>query len=217
MSSLIYLLSPLKKEGTTSLPMISFSLLAKEIDFSEVEILMFTSKQAVVSANEIDESWKNYPCIAIGDATKKKIESLGGTVIFAPKEFYAKSLTDEIKERFSDKKILYLRPKEVSFDSKSYVAECGIELKEQILYETACVEYEDSQKPKQGAVIIFTSPSTIKCFFKNFDWDDSYTAVLIGEATQKQLPIYCKSVVSGEPLIDSCIKKATFLLKNRNK
>lgn len=217
MSNLIYLLSPLQKEGTHSLPMISFSLVAKEIDFTNIEVLMFTSKQAVVSADEIDQSWKNYPCIAIGKATKKKIESLGGKVIFAPKEFYAKSLNDEIKERFFDKKILYLRPKEVSFDSKSYLAECGIELKEQILYETSCVKYEESQKPKEGAIIIFTSPSTIKCFFKNFDWDDSYTAVLIGKATQKHLPTYCKSVISSEPLIDSCVKKAISLLKNSNR
>jgi len=217
MSVAIYLLSPLKKEGTHSLPMISFTLVAQKIDFSGIEILMFTSKQAVVSANEIDASWKNYPCIAIGNATKKKIESLGGTVIFAPKAFYAKALTDEIKERFFDKKILYLRPKEVSFDSKCYLAECGIALQEQILYETSCVKYEARDKPKEGAIIIFTSPSTIRCFFKIFDWDDSYTAVLIGKATQKQLPTYCKSVISSEPLIDSCIKKAISLLKNSNK
>jgi uroporphyrinogen-III synthase len=217
MSSLIYLLSPLKKEETTSLPMISFSLVTNKIDFLDVEILMFTSKQAVVSTDEIDKSWRNYPCIAIGNATKKKIESLGGTVVFAPKEFYAKSLNNEIKERFSDKKILYLRPKEVSFDSKSYLAECGIKLKEQILYETSCVDYDKSNTPKEGAIIIFTSPSTIRCFFKNFDWNDSYTAVLIGKATQKHLPTYCKSVISSEPLIDSCIKKAFSLLKKSNR
>lgn len=180
-------------------------------------MLMFTSKQAVVSANEIDSSWKDYPCIAVGNATKKKIESLGGRVIYAPKEFYAKSLSDEIKEKFSDKKILYLRPKEVSFDSKTYLAECGIDLKEQILYETSCVEYDTSDAPKEGAIIIFTSPSTIKCFFKNFDWDDSYTAVLIGKATQKHLPTHCKSVISSEPLIEACIKKAISLDKNSHK
>jgi uroporphyrinogen-III synthase len=217
MSSLIYLLSPLQKEGTISLPMISFSLVSEKIDFSGIEILMFTSKQAVVSAEEIDSSWKNYPCIAIGAATHKKIESLGGKVIFAPKEFYAQSLNDEIRKRFADKTILYLRPKEVSFDSKSYLAECGIELEEQILYETSCVSYKRSEQPKEGAIIIFTSPSTTRCFFKNFDWDDSYTAVLIGKATQKHLPTYCKSVISSEPLIDSCIKKALSLLKNSSR
>jgi len=217
MSSLIYLLSPLKKEGTYSLPMISFSLVASSIDFKEVELLMFTSKQAVVSANEIDSSWKAYPCIAIGNATKKKIESLGGKVIYAPKTFYAEVLNEEIKEKFSSKKILYLRPKKVSFDSKAYLAECGISLKEQILYETSCLRYGLKEAPQENAIIIFTSPSTIECFFKNFVWHESYRAVLIGKATQKHLPTHCKYVVSSEPLIDACIKKAISLQKSRYK
>ena len=78
----IYLLSPLVREGTISLPMITFSITTKCIDFSKSDTLLFTSKQAVVSANTIDENWKKYPCIAIGPATKKQIESLGGQVIY---------------------------------------------------------------------------------------------------------------------------------------
>ena len=213
MSSLIYLLSPLKKEGTVSLPIISFSLVATTIDFSNCDLLMFTSKQAVVSADKIDGSWKNYPCIAIGSATKKKIESLGGKVIYAPKDFYAKMLSQDIVAKFADKKLLYLRPSEVSFDSKSYLEKNGIALEEQIIYETSCVKYTREDKPQKNAIIIFTSPSTIKCFFENFDWDDSYMAVLIGKATQKYLPEYCKFVVADEPLIDVCVEKAKSYLK----
>jgi len=123
---LIYLLSPLKKEGTISLPMISFEVVAKEIDFSSCDTLLFTSKQAVVSANTIDESWREYPCIAIGGATKRKIEELGGTVIFHPKEFYGEVLAKDILKRFANKKLLYLRPKVVSFDSKAYLEKNGI-------------------------------------------------------------------------------------------
>ena len=214
MSSLIYLFSPLKKEGTVSLPMISFSLVATTIDFSNCDLLMFTSKQAVVSADKIDGSWKNYPCIAIGSATKKKIESLGGKVIYAPKDFYAKMLSQDIVAKFADKRLLYLRPSEVSFDSKSYLEKNGIALEEQILYETSCIKYTTEDRPQNNAVIIFTSPSTIKCFFKNFEWDDSYTAVLIGKATQEYLPNGCKSVIACEPLIDSCIKRAKELVKS---
>jgi len=111
MSNLIYLLSPLKQEGSIFLPMIFFKNVAKKIDFSKSDTLLFTSKQAVESANEIDETWKSYPSIAIGEATKKRIEELGGTVIYTPSNFYGKVLAEEIKEYFSDRKILYLRPK----------------------------------------------------------------------------------------------------------
>jgi len=210
---MIYLLSPLKKEGTISLPMISFELTAKEIDFSSCDTLMFTSKQAVVSANAIDERWREYPCIAIGGATKKKIEELGGTVIYAPKEFYGEVLAKDILKRFSDKKLLYLRPKVVSFDSKAYLVKNGIELKEQIIYETSCLKYNRNEKPKESAIIIFTSPSTIKCFFENFEWDESYLAILIGHATKEHLPKVCQYVIADEPLIDACIKKAKEMKK----
>ena len=211
---MIYLLSPLKKEGVASLPMISFELVADKIDFSSCDTLMFTSKQAVVSANSIDESWKNFPCIAIGGATKKKIEELGGRVIYYPKEFYGEVLAKDIEAFFSTKKILYLRPKVVSFDSKAYLEKVGIDLQEQIIYETSCVKYAKEQKPKEGAVIIFTSPSTINCFFKSFKWDESYIAILIGHATKTHLPKICQYAIADEPLIDSCIKKAKEIKEN---
>lgn len=211
---MIYLLSPLKKEGTISLPMISFKLVANSIDFSNCDLLMFTSKQAVVSSNSIDKKWKNYPSIAIGGATKEKIEELGGEVIYHPQKFYGEVLANDIKEYFSDKKILYLRPKEISFDSRGFLKKEAIELQEQIIYETSCQKYTQDDKPKKNSIIIFTSPSTIKCFFKNFSWDASYWAVLIGKATQKHLPKECKFEVADEPLINSCIKKAKEIAKN---
>jgi uroporphyrinogen-III synthase len=215
--SIIYLLSPLEKEGTFSLPMISFALVAKSIEFQNCDTLMFTSKQAVVSANSIDNRWKNYPCLAIGKATKSKIEKLGGEVIYAPKSFYGEILAKDIKEKFSNRKILYLRPKEVSFDSKAYLEEQGIKLQEQIIYETSCVNYSKNEQPKENAIIIFTSPSTIKCFFDNFEWNRSYTAILIGHATKQHLPQECQFIVADEPLINSCIKKAVEIRENNAK
>lgn len=205
---MIYLLSPLQKEGTVFLPMITFSLSAKSIEFNDCDTLLFTSKQAVVSANEMDERWKEYPSIAIGEATKHQIESLGGEVIYHPKKFYGERLAEDIKNHFSDKKLLYLRPKEISFDSKAYLESEGIRLAEQIIYETSCMEYTPEEKPAKNGIIIFTSPSTIRCFFKNFLWDESYIAVLIGDATKAHLPKSCKYAVADEPLINFCIKKA---------
>jgi len=214
---MIYLLSPLKKEGTTSLPMITFTIVSEVIDFSQCDTLMFTSKQAVVSAERIDVAWKNYPCLAIGAATKKKIEELGGRVVYSPKDFYGEVLAKDIQKYFSDRKLLYLRPKEVSFNSKAYLERHNIVLEEQIIYETSCVTYTIEKEPITNAVIIFTSPSTIKCFFKNFNWSESYTAVLIGTATKEHLPKKCKFVVADKPLITSCIKKAKEVEENRKK
>ena len=206
--AMIYLLSPTPREGTIHLPIIRFSLLPTTIDFSKCDTLMFTSKQAVKSAEALNTEWKNYPCIAIGSATAKEIEALGGKVDYQPKLFYAETLSQDIIAQFHDKKILYLRPKEVSFDSKFFLAKAGIELQEQIIYETSCICYEKKEKPGKNAVIIFTSPSTIHCFLKNFEWDESYTAVVIGKATKRHLPIDARCEVSDVPNIDACILKA---------
>jgi len=208
MSRAVYLLSPTPKEGTLALPMIDFSITAKSIDFSHSDTLMFTSKQAVVTADKIDASWKNYPCVAIGPATKKQIEDLGGRVIYYPKSFYGESLSQDIAQFFRDKKLLYLRPREVSFDSKGFLEKEGITLQEQIIYETSCIKYSSEDKLPQNAIIIFTSPSTIHCFLENFEWDESYTAVVIGKATKVHLPKNAEYIVADEPLINACINKA---------
>lgn len=211
----IYLLSPSIKEGVNALPVIAFSLAAKKIDFDECDTLVFTSKQAVVSADMIDKKWKEYPCIAIGPATAKQIRQLGGKVIFEPKNFYGEVLALDIATFFKEKKLLYLRPKEISFDSKSFLEKKRIILAEQIIYETSCVKYDKEKAPPQDAIIIFTSPSSVACFLKSFEWNPGYTAVVIGEATLKHLPEDAEYAVAEEPLIDACIKKAKEL-QNHN-
>ncbi len=194
--------------------MIEFSLCAKSLELDGCDTIMFTSKQAVISAEAIDSSWKKLPCVAIGPATKKQIESLGAEVIYQPKEYYGSNLAKDIVDRFKNRKLLYLRPKEVSFDSKSYLSKFGISLKEQIIYETRCKTYQDRDRPLDGSIIIFTSPSTIHCFLKNFSWDMSYKAVVIGRATLKHLPANIQAEVSSKPTIDACVVKAFEISKN---
>jgi len=208
----IYLLSPTPKEGTIHLPMIRFSLLDVVLDFADCDTLMFTSKQAVKSAERLNPKWKNIPCLAIGQATANAIVDLGGKVIYQPESFYGKTLAGDILTKFKDRNILYLRPKEVSFDSKAFLEKSGLTLKEQVIYETSCESYEAKYKPLKNAIIIFTSPSSIHCFLENFEWNESYTAVVIGTATKEHLPPNARYEVADIPLIDSCIDKAKEIL-----
>jgi len=198
--------------------MISFRITAKRLDTKGYDTLMFTSKQAVKSAEAIDPNWKLLPCIAIGGATKKQIEAFGGEVIHHPESFYGESLSRDIVRAFADRNILYLRPKEVSFDARSYLAKEGIALGEQIIYETSCIRYGKQSCPEPGSVIVFTSPSTIRCFLRNFSWRSDYTAVVIGNATKVHLPPEAETIVADRPLIDACIKKAhAFLMASNSK
>jgi len=200
-------------EETISLPAIEFSTTAKRLDLSQCDTLMFTSKKAVETADEIDASWKNFPSIAIGSATKKRIEALGGNVIYSPADFYAKVLSQDIVKFFNEKRILYLRPEKISFDAKSFLLKEGIELQEQVIYRTSCIHHNMKNQPTKGSIIIFTSPSTIACFLKNFQWSKSYIAIVIGESTKEHLPQGAKYEVADIPLIASCVKKAKEIAK----
>ncbi len=204
----IYLLSPQPREGVDSLPMISFTQCADAICYEGYDYLLFTSKEAVRTAYTIEPQCKTVPAIAIGEATRKEIEKRGGRVGHVPVNYYAKELAEDIKELFANARILYLRPKTVSYDIKAALAGEGIELGEQVIYETGCVEYVPEDKPEEGSIIIFTSPSTIRCFLDNFGWDASYTAVVIGEATKAHLPEGTRCFVASEPMIDTCVEKA---------
>lgn len=212
---MIYLLSPIPTEGCVHLPMISFTLIEEELELDAYDLLMFTSKQAVKSAEALNKNWKEIPCLAIGASTAEEIKRLGGTVWYQPRSFYGKSLSEDIMEKFSDKNILYLRPKVVSFDSKKFLAQAGIIIEEKIIYETTCIKYTKESAPKENAIVIFTSPSTIHCFLENFAWDDSYTAIVIGEATKEHLPADVQYEVADIPQIDACISKAKRLLATK--
>ena len=213
----VYLCSPKRHPDAIPLPMIHFEIVADRLEYQGCDTLMFTSKQAVLSAEAIDPGWKRLPALAIGPATARQIESLGGKVLHRPEHFYGEVLAEDLRRLFADRKILYLRPREISFDSRSYLEKAGIELKEQILYETKCRSYEASDAPSPGAVIVFTSPSTIHCFLKNFSWDASYTAVVIGKATLKHLPQGAKSVIAEVPTIDACMVQALHVAKSEEK
>jgi uroporphyrinogen-III synthase len=213
---LIYLLSALAQGDTIHLPMIDFSLIETKLDLNKYDTLLFTSKQAVKSIEILNPEWKKIPCLAIGAATANQIESLGGKVLYQPKTFYGKVLSQDIITRFKERKILYLRPKVVSFDVKTFLYQGGMDVQEKIIYETSCVSYEEKDKPLKNAIIIFTSPSTIHCFLKNFTWEESYTAVVIGEATKEHLPENARIEVADTPLIDACIIKAKEILLTSN-
>jgi len=204
----VYLTSPLRKEGVFSLPMIRFETVTDRIDYQGCDTLMFTSKQAVVCAEELDPDWKRFPAVAIGPATASRIRELGGTVLHQPEKFYGKSLAEDLAGFFRERRLLYLRPETVSFDSRAYLEQAGIELREQIIYRTACRHYRAEEAPPPNSIIVFTSPSTIHCFLKNFLWREDYRAVVIGTATLEHLPEGCRYAVAQTPSIDACVAKA---------
>jgi len=203
----IYLLSPTPKSGVRHLPMIKFEIVPQDIEFNKFDGLIITSKQGVIALNEIScGKWQTLPVAAIGDLTAKEVENRGGKVIFIASSAYGDVLASELALNFKNYRWLYPRPKVVVSKIAADLRSCGIEVEEKIIYETSCVHYDNHSKPCKGAVLIFTSPSIVRCFFKNFSWDDSWRAVAIGKKTAFAFPDYVKPEISPTTSIDEAIR-----------
>jgi len=210
-NSSIYLCSPKVYKNSISLPLIKFKRLKESLNLTAYTTLLFTSKQAVIYTNEISNSWKEKKILAVGSATAKIAKELGAINVYHPKEFYGKELAKDIIDKFNKDKILYIRPKIVAFDSKAFLLNKGIDINEEIIYETNCVEYSN-KKLDENAIIIFTSPSTIDCFLKSFKWNSNWRAVVIGKTTLNNLNNNIIAYVADKPTINSCIEKAYELI-----
>jgi len=203
----IYILSEKRFEGAKNLPCIVIKYIQKDIDLSKYEALVFTSKNGVVAIDRVDPAWKDIPSYSIGSGTSKAVKELGGRLEFEAKSSYGDDFAKEIKDKLSGKKVLFLRAKVITSKLNQILKDAGVLLDEEIVYETVCNECENLSKPPEGSCIIFSSPSTIECFFKCFEWDKSYKAVVIGKVTLKALPKDIEYILSDETTIPSCIKK----------
>jgi len=205
----IYLLSPTPKDEVHHLPMIEFKIIYQYIDFHKFDGLIITSKQGIMALDEISRGkWKTLPVAVIGKLTAKEVEKLGGEVIFIATEAYGDVLAYELALKFKNFKWLYPRPKVVVSKIAKNLRDFGIEVEERIIYQTNCAYYDSSLKPCKEAVLVFTSPSVVKCFFKNFSWDESWKAVALGKKTALAFPKYLKPKVSPSTSIKEAINFA---------
>ncbi len=209
----IFILSDKRFEGALNLPVIEFKFFDKKIDLKKYEALIFTSKNGVEAIERIDKSWREFPSFSIGKGTQKAVLEKGGNNVFTASSSYGDDFAKEITPLLKDKKVLFLRAKEVTSSLNTILKENGVFLDEEVVYETLCADCKKLSTPPEDSIIIFSSPSTIKCFFKCFRWDESYTAVTIGKKTASFMPKNMKYFLSKEQTIDSCIKFARNLRK----
>jgi uroporphyrinogen-III synthase len=210
---LIYILSEKKYKDASNLPVILIKYISKNIELSSYDALIFSSKNGVIAIDKLTDSWKNIPSYSIGSGTSKEIENRGGKIVYEAKSSYGDDFASEIKERLSGKKALFLRAKVVTSSLNSILKDAGVLLDEEIVYETVCAECNSLTTPTENSFIIFSSPSTIECFFRCFEWKDSYTAVVIGTKTASFMPKEIPFVMAPSQTIPSCIKLSKNLSK----
>jgi uroporphyrinogen-III synthase len=200
----IYLLNNQKYDGIENLPVIKINYLTTKINFNNIDYLLFTSKNGVVALNKINNEWKNIPAITIGKATAKTVEKFGGKVKYIAKNSYGDELAKEIIDNFEPSNILFSKAKIVLSNIIEVLEQNNFNVIQKVTYETTCNKI--NKNLEKNSVFIFTSPSTIKCFLKQFKWDESFKAIAIGSRTASYFPE--KIVISDIQTIYNCIKIA---------
>ncbi len=201
----IYLLSQTKIDGCISNPILKTNFLqASEIP--DFDCLIFTSKNAVIAFDKLYPSWKKYPSFAIGEATAKEIEKLGGRVSFVSESHYGEDLANVINCSYRGLVFLWPRAKKVAVDLINVVK--SSKCHQVVVYETKFNEEYKSIVDTNSA-IIFSSPSTVEYFMQNQEWKAGFKAIAIGNTTAKKLLDFgIKSEVSENQTLKSSIELA---------
>lgn len=207
-SNNIYILSDKKVAHAINLPMFEIKYIHKKIDYSLYDALIFTSKNAILAISEMDREWKDKPAYVIATQTAKVLEDLGGQLSFVGQTGQGNSFALEIVESLQGKKVLYLGASEVVSDLVEILNQNSVFCDAAVIYETVCKKYDEKIELPKNSTIIFSSPSTIKCFFQNLQWDESYKAVAIGETTAKAFPSYIIPHIAEITSLESCVSKA---------
>ena len=202
----IYIASNYNIQGAISLNLLQINFLQVSIDLNMYDSIIFTSKNSVKSLKNLDIS--NLESYAISEVTGNYIKNNGGNLIFTASNTNGDDFAYKIIQYLKNKKVLYVRAKKIVSNITNILRNHNIQCDEIITYETQCVKKKTILELNKNSIIIFSSPSTIKCFLNNYKWDKSYYAIAIGTTTASALNKNMIYSISKENSIQSCFELA---------
>ncbi|WP_138626027.1 uroporphyrinogen-III synthase [Aliarcobacter butzleri] len=202
----IYLLNEQKYEDVENLEVFQIEYIKSDVDLKKYDALVFTSKNGVKAINSFNQDWKNIPSYAIAQKTANTIMKLGGIVEFIGNSGHGNDFAYELKNVLKDKKVLYVKALKTVSNLPNILKENGIFLDEIIAYKTSCKK--SNIILEENSIFIFTSPSSVECFFKQYSWKNSYKAIVIGKTTAEFLPSNINYEISSQTSVEECIKLA---------
>jgi len=188
----IYILSDKKIHNSTSLSLITQEYFDIKLDLQNYDVIISTSRKTV-------EFLQNY--------------NLSHIKHLALKNQNADTFIAEILPLIKNKRVIYPRAKKIVSNIIEIMKNNKINFHDVIIYETKCSK--SNIKIKLNSAIIFSSPSTIECFFANYKWHSSYIAIVIGETTAQYMPKDLEYFIPSVSSLESCVDlaKEKILLK----
>ena len=212
----IYLLNNQKYLEVENLEVFQIEYIQSEIDLSKYDALIFTSKNAVYSLDSFNKNWKNIDSYSIAPKTAQTIKELDGKVVFTGITSHGNEFAQELIALLKDKKVLYVKALKTVSNLVEILKNNEILVDELITYKTICKK--SNKTLEDNSIFIFTSPSSVECFFNQYSWNDSYKAIVIGNTTAKYLPKNVNCIISSQTSIDECINlaKQTIVLNSNS-
>lgn len=206
----IYLLNEQKHKDVENLELFQIEYIKSDVDLAKYDALIFTSKNGVKALNSFNQDWRTIPSYAIAQKTANDIKKLGGTVEFIGNSGHGNDFAYELIDVLKTKKVLYVKAMKTVSNLPNILKENGILIDELVAYKTSCKKSDTILE--DNSIFIFSSPSSVECFFKQYSWKDSYKAIVIGKTTAEFLPSYINYKVSSKTSVEECIKLAKQLI-----
>lgn len=204
----IYLFSISTHPNAISVNSLAIKFLKPQIDFSKYDYLIITSKQTSEALKQYEtQEYIEIPALCVSVQSAKSYEGLGARILDIGTG-YGDTLIDKIKESPRETKWLYLRAKTVASD---FVQECrndSYDIDEAVVYESDCSQKILDVKIDDKSILIFTSPSSLKCFLKTHTISKNSKVIVIGKTTAKAVPQGIEYILSDKTTIESCMEIA---------
>jgi len=211
MSKTIYLFSISSHSNAININPLSIEFFKPKVDFSEYDYFIITSKQIAKILNFYEINTKNLkPALCISKQSAKSYKAINGEVLEVGSG-YGEKLTHQIQKYAKETKWLYLRAEVVASNFAELCRADGYNIDEEIIYKSTCSDSLSEINLKEESVLIFTSPSSVKCFLKQQKFHLMQKIVVIGKTTAKQIPKNIECIVSPESNIESCMEIAQTL------
>jgi len=197
----IYLFSATPNPKALHVNTLDFDFFQPSINFSNYDYLVLTSKKAVDALQFYKkEDYIDIPALCISKFTKEYYEKFDGKILDIGNGI-GSNLQTIIDTYPKEKKWLYLRAKEI--------AGSGLHVEEAIVYESRCSdEILNFKLEDRDAILIFTSPSSVRCFLKNNSLHVEQKVIVIGTTTAKALAKNINYKISDNTSIESCLELA---------
>ncbi len=199
------------------LPMIETIPLEFKLPEDSVDYVIFPSVKAVryfFGRADLPEGAK---LVAVGEKTRRELESLGHEVWFVPKDMSARGLVEEFPKGRGEI-VLIPRSEQGREELLEGLSQKGYRVIPLNLYRTREIMYDRSAIEKSlssGGFLVFASPSAVRGFFANLPEaserlsSNNVVVVAIGKTTKSELEKFgvLPNIIPPKPLMEEVAGK----------